>query len=65
MSEVIQGFLACIGAALFFVCVLAAVAPVISSPKYAGEGDDLSGAPEGDQVHFRTAKDGSRRGANL
>ncbi|QND47676.1 hypothetical protein HB780_18545 [Rhizobium lusitanum] len=65
MSEIAQGFLACIGAALCFVCVLAAVAPIISSPKYASESDDVSGAPEGDQVHFRTAEDVSQRGAKL
>lgn len=65
MSELVQGFLACIGAALFFGCVLAVVAPIMSSSRHAGEGDDTSGAPEGDQVHFRTAKDGSRRGASL
>ncbi len=65
MSELVQGFLACIGAALFFVCVLAAVAPIISSLRHAGEGDDVSCAPEGDQVHFRTAEHVSERGASL
>ncbi|EJK79460.1 hypothetical protein G6L46_11885 [Agrobacterium rhizogenes] len=65
MSEIVQGFLACIGAALFFVCVLAAVAPIMSSPRHAGEGGEVSGAPEGDQVHFRAAEDVSQRGASL
>lgn len=65
MSEIVQGFLACIGAALFFVCVLTALVPIVSSPKYAGEGDDISGAPEGDQVHFRTAEDVSQCGGKL
>ena len=65
MSELVQGFLACIGAALFFGCLLTVVASIISSPRHAGEGDDVGGAPEGDQVHFRTAKDGAQRGAKL
>ncbi|WP_162950163.1 hypothetical protein [Rhizobium jaguaris] len=53
MSEMIQGFLASVGAALFFTCVLATLKPIISSRLSAGEEDDASGAPEGDLVHFR------------
>ncbi|MBB4569226.1 hypothetical protein [Rhizobium leucaenae] len=57
MSEVIQGLLACLGAALFFLCVLAALKPIISSSMLAGQDDDASGAPEGDLVHFRMIND--------
>ncbi|MBB5573292.1 MULTISPECIES: hypothetical protein [Rhizobium] len=57
MSEMIQGLLACLGAALFFLCVLAALEPIISSSRLAGPEDDASGAPEGDLIHFQMIKD--------
>ena len=62
MSEIVQGFLACVSAALFFVCILAAVAPLFSLSGYGDEGDDGSGAPEGDLTNFRlqTPEDGLR-----
>ncbi|MEF0938762.1 hypothetical protein [Rhizobium sp. BR 362] len=64
MSEMIQGLLACFGAALFFLCVLAALEPIISSSRLAGQEDDASGAPEGDLVHFRMRKDELQPKAN-
>ncbi|MDK4738045.1 hypothetical protein QA648_09640 [Rhizobium sp. CB3171] len=63
MSEIIQGFLACVGAALFFLCVLAALEPIVSSSRSAGQ-DDASGAPEGDLVHFRMIDDEFQSEAN-
>lgn len=56
MSEMLQGFLACVGAALFFVTALAAVKSIAwksASPC----ADEQSGAPEGDQIHFRMGGD--------
>lgn len=61
MSEIIQGFLASIGAALFFTCILATLKPIISSWRPASEEDDASGAPEGDLVHFRMAENELQR----
>jgi len=56
MSEMFQGFLACVGAALFFATMLAAVKSIIwrSASLYA---EEACGAPEGDQIHFRAADD--------
>ena len=56
MSELLQGFLACVGAALFFATMLAAVKSIIwrSASRYS---EEASGAPEGDQIHFRAADD--------
>jgi hypothetical protein len=64
MSEMIQGFLACVGAALFFICVLAALTPIISSWISDSEEDDARGAPEGDLVHFRMTEDEPQREAS-
>ena len=56
MSEMFQGFLACVGAALFFATMLAAMKSIIwrSASPYA---EEASGAPEGDQINFRVAGD--------
>ena len=64
MSEMIQGFLACVGAALFLICVLAALKPIISSWISDSEEHDASGALEGDLVHFRMTEDEPQREAN-
>lgn len=60
MSEMFQGFLACVGAALFFATMLA-VARSIMSRSASTYSEEQSGAPEGDQVHFQAAKDSSIR----
>lgn len=61
MSELLQGFLACVGAALFFGTMLIAVKSIVcKSPCSYGEDEDC-GAPEGDQIHFRVAKDENTR----
>ncbi|MDK4701098.1 MULTISPECIES: hypothetical protein [unclassified Rhizobium] len=53
MIEMLQGLLACIGAALFFAAMLIAIKSVIwKSPIPSPEDGDF-GAPEGDQIHFR------------
>ena len=53
MIEMLQGLLACFGAALFFVAMVIAMKSAIrNSPKPSFEDED-SGAPEGDQIHFR------------
>ncbi|AYG66775.1 MULTISPECIES: hypothetical protein [unclassified Rhizobium] len=59
MSELLQGFLACVGAALFLGTMLIAAKSIVcrSSCLY-GEDEDC-GAPEGDQIHFRLAEDES------
>lgn len=57
MSEMLQGFLACTGAALFFAGTLAAMKSVFWRSEYPGDRDDACGAPEGDQIHFRMTKD--------
>ena len=57
MIEMLQGLLACIGGALFFVAMVIAIKPVIwKSPTPSLEDED-SGAPEGDQFHFRIVED--------
>ncbi|SCB09357.1 hypothetical protein [Rhizobium hainanense] len=57
MIEMLQGFLACIGASLFFVAMMIAIKSVIwRSPVSPFEVED-TGAPEGDQIHFRIAED--------
>ena len=57
MIEVLQGLLACIGATLFFAAMVIAIKSVIwKSPTPSLEDDD-SGAPEGDQFHFRIVED--------
>lgn len=56
MSEMLQGFLACVGAALFFATMLAAVKSIVWNPISACVEEDV-GAPEGDQIHFRMAED--------
>jgi hypothetical protein len=56
MSETLQGFLACVGAALFFATMLAAVKSIIWRSASPGAEEEF-GAPEGDQVHFRAAED--------
>ncbi|NTJ07659.1 hypothetical protein [Rhizobium lusitanum] len=57
MSEMLRGFLACIGAALFFGGTLAAIKSVFWRSEYSGDQDDACGAPEGDQIHFRMTGD--------
>jgi hypothetical protein len=53
MIEMLQAFFACIGAALFFVSILIAVRSFLLGPASAQAEDEDSGAPEGDQIHFR------------
>lgn len=56
MSEMLQGFLACVASGLFFATMLAAVKSIIwrsASPCVEEE----FGAPEGDQIHFRAAEE--------
>ncbi|KAA1182795.1 hypothetical protein FP026_12085 [Rhizobium tropici] len=61
MSELLQGFLACVGAAFFFGTMLVAVKSIISRSSCSyGENEDC-GAPEGDQIHFRVAEDENTR----
>lgn len=60
MSEIIQGFLACVAAASFFACALAALQRIIA-PLNSDDDDEISGAPEGDLIHFSMVPDGSRR----
>jgi hypothetical protein len=55
MIEMLQGFLACIGAALFFVAMMVAIKSVIWSSPVSSLDDEDSGAPEGDQIHFQIA----------
>lgn len=62
MSEMFQGFLACVGAALFFATMLVAVKSVIWRPA-SPDAEEEAGAPEGDQTHFRMAGDEPTRGA--
>jgi len=57
MIEMLQGFLACIGAALFFVTIVIAIKPIIWRLPMPSLEDDDSGAPEGDQFHFRIVED--------
>ncbi|TIX88607.1 hypothetical protein [Rhizobium sp. P44RR-XXIV] len=56
MSEMFQGFLACVGAALFFASMLAAVRSIVRRPAFP-YAEEEGGAPEGDQAHFRVAED--------
>ncbi len=64
MIEMLQGFLACIGAALFFVTVSVATKRLIWRSPVPSLEDEDSGAPEGDQFHFRIVEDpaSARRG---
>ncbi|RKD66735.1 hypothetical protein BJ928_106263 [Rhizobium sp. WW_1] len=57
MSEMFQGFFACIGAALFFGTVVTALKAVVWRSPWPSHEDDDSGAPEGDQLHFRIVDD--------
>ena len=57
MSELFQGFLASIAAALFFVSTLAAVKSIVLRSGYPGDQDNACGAAEGDQIHFRMTED--------
>lgn len=57
MIEMLQGLLACIGAALFFVAMVIAIKSVIGKSPMTSLEDEDFGAPEGDQIHFRIAKD--------
>ncbi|NTJ67291.1 hypothetical protein G6M50_04890 [Agrobacterium rhizogenes] len=57
MIEMLQGLLACTGAALFFVAMVIAVKSVISKSPMPSREDEDSGAPEGDQFHFRIVED--------
>ncbi|MBM7048327.1 hypothetical protein [Rhizobium lusitanum] len=57
MSEMLQGFLACIGAAFFFASTLAAMKSIFRRSEYPGDRDDACGAPEGDQIHFQMTGD--------
>lgn len=61
MIEMFQGFLACIGAALFFVAMMIAIRSVIWRSPVSSLDDADSGAPEGDQIHFRIVKDSHSR----
>ncbi|MBB6484849.1 hypothetical protein GGD46_002129 [Rhizobium lusitanum] len=56
MIEMLEGFLACLGAALFLGLMLAEMKGVVSRLASRRDGED-SGAPESDQMHFRTARD--------
>lgn len=57
MSELFQGFLACVGAALFFGTMLVAVKAIVCGSSHGYEDDGNCGAPEGDQIHFRRSDD--------
>ena len=57
MIEMLQGRLACIGAALFFVAMVIAIKSVIWKSPMPSLEDEDSGAPEGDQIHFHIAED--------
>ncbi|TXH83257.1 MAG: hypothetical protein E6Q77_04750 [Rhizobium sp.] len=63
MSALLQGFLACVGAALFFGTMLLAARSAFSGPLCRQDDDSDCGAPEGDQVHFRAIEDESPGGA--
>ncbi|MFT4184811.1 MAG: hypothetical protein QM636_23150 [Rhizobium sp.] len=60
MSEITQGFLACVAAASFLACALAALQRIIA-PLSSDDDDEIGGAPEGDLIHFPMVQDGSRR----
>jgi hypothetical protein len=49
MSEILQGFLFCLGAATFFICGIAAISAPMRSSQLSR--DEESGAPEGDITH--------------
>ncbi|NLR96636.1 hypothetical protein HGP17_07295 [Rhizobium sp. P38BS-XIX] len=51
MSEMLQGLLACIGAAVFFAVMLAAMKSMFR--RVSSVDGEQSGAPEGDQIHFQ------------
>ncbi|SCB25470.1 hypothetical protein GA0061103_3511 [Rhizobium multihospitium] len=57
MIEMLQGLLACIGAALFFAAMMIAIKSVIWKSPTPSLDDEDSGAPEGDQFHFRIVDD--------
>ncbi len=57
MIEMLQGLLGCIGAALFFVTVAIAIKSLMWTLAPPSLEDEDSGAPEGDQFHFRIAED--------
>ncbi|TWB61447.1 hypothetical protein FBZ98_101788 [Rhizobium sp. ERR 922] len=59
MIEMLQGLLACIGGALFFAALVIAIKPVIWNSPMPSLKDEDSGAPEGDQIHFRIVEDSS------
>jgi len=60
MSEIIQGFLACVATASFFACALTVLQRIILPLKSDDDGEN-SGAPEGDLIHFPMVQDVSRR----
>ncbi|GES45804.1 hypothetical protein RsS62_50560 [Rhizobium dioscoreae] len=57
MIEMLQGLLACIAAALFFVAMVIAMKSAIWNSPMPSLKDEDSGAPEGDQIHFRIVED--------
>ncbi|MDK4724261.1 hypothetical protein PH552_33495 [Rhizobium sp. CNPSo 3968] len=65
MSELLQGFLACVGAAFFFGTMLIAVKSSICRSSRSYDDDEDCGAPEGDQIHFRIAEDENTRAEKL
>ncbi|RAX40734.1 hypothetical protein [Rhizobium tropici] len=65
MSELLQGFLACVGAAFFFGTMLTAVKSSICRSSRSYDDDEDCGAPEGDQIHFRIAEDENTRAEKL
>ncbi len=56
MSELLQGFLACAGSALFLGTMLIAVRAIFHGSQSRHD-DESYGAPEGDQLHFRISED--------
>lgn len=60
MSEMLRGLLACVGAAVFFVAMVAAMKSTFRGVASSVDGEQ-SGAPEGDQVHFQIVGESAGR----